>query len=116
MDKGLATRGYKPEPGERNFEGFVKNNVPLDKETTLHTNSPGFNTSPKNADGQFKRFGADSHGGLSPHVHQPTRKVNPKTGEIFGGQGRKTGDGGVTSRGKRDVTQLYQYLYNGKYR
>jgi RHS repeat-associated protein len=116
IDKGLATRGYKPEPGERTFEGFVKNNVPVDKETTLHTNSPGFNTSLKNADGQFKRFGTDSHGGLSPHVHQPTRNVNPKTGEIFGGQGRKTGDGGVTSPGKRDVTQLYQYLFNGKYR
>jgi hypothetical protein len=50
-DKGLATRGYKPEPGERTFEGFVKNNVPVDKEITLHTNSPAFNTSPKNADG-----------------------------------------------------------------
>ncbi|WP_412860550.1 hypothetical protein [Cytobacillus horneckiae] len=112
-DKGLATRGYKPKPGERTFEGFVKNNVPVDKETSLHTNSPGFNTSPQNANGQFKRFGTDSHGGLSPHVHQSTRNVNPKTGEIFGGQGRKTGNGGVTPPGKRDVTQLYQYLYNG---
>lgn len=23
-DKGQATRGYKPEPSERTFEGFVK--------------------------------------------------------------------------------------------
>jgi hypothetical protein len=45
-----------------------------------------------------------------------TRNVNPKTSGIFGGQGRKTGDGGVTSPGIRDVSQLYEYLYSGKYR
>ncbi|HWO53834.1 MAG TPA: RHS repeat-associated core domain-containing protein, partial [Paenibacillus cookii] len=115
--KGLETKGYKPQPGERTFEGYVKKNVPADKETTLHTNSKGFNNNSRgsNPDGQFKRFGTDSHAGLSPHVHQPTRNVN-KNGEIFGGQGSKTQGGGVTSPGKKDVSQLYDYLNNGKYR
>ncbi|MGG4147628.1 polymorphic toxin-type HINT domain-containing protein, partial [Paenibacillus algorifonticola] len=117
MGKGLETRGYKPQPGERTFDGYVNKNVAADKETTLHTNSKGFNNNSRgsNPDGQFKRFGSDSHAGLSPHVHQPTRNVN-KNGETFGGQGSKTQGGGVTIPGKNDVSQLYDYLNNGKYR
>ncbi|WP_426333402.1 RHS repeat domain-containing protein [Paenibacillus silvae] len=114
---GLETRGYKPQPGERTFDGYVKNNVPVDKETTLHTHSKGFNNNSRgsNPEGQFKRYGSDSHAGLSPHVHQPTRNVN-KNGEIFGGQGSKTQGCGVIRPNKKDVGQLYDYLNNGKYR
>jgi hypothetical protein len=114
---GLENRGYKPQPGERTFDGYVKNNVPVDKETTLHTHSKGFNNNSRgfNPEGQFKRYGSDSHAGLSPHVHQPTRNVN-KNGEIFGGQGSKTQGGGVIRPNKKDVGQLYDYLNNGKYR
>ncbi|WP_429374587.1 RHS repeat domain-containing protein [Paenibacillus sp. DS2015] len=85
--KGLETRGYKPQGDERTFEGYVKKNVPANKETTLHTQSKGFNNNSKgtNPEGQFKRYGIELHAGLSPHVHQPTRHVN-KNGEIFGGK------------------------------
>jgi hypothetical protein len=114
-DKGLAGRGYKPKAGERTFDGYVAKNVSKNNETKLFTKSKKFNTSKMNADGQFKRFGSGSHGGLSPHVHQPTRNV-AKNGEIYGGQGAKTRNGGVTKPGKRDVKQLYQYLKNKKYR
>ncbi|WP_368656643.1 RHS repeat-associated core domain-containing protein [Brevibacillus dissolubilis] len=67
-DKGLETRGYKPQGDERTLEGYVKKSVPSNKETTLHTKSKGFNNNSRNSnpDGQFKRFGTDSHGGLSP--------------------------------------------------
>ncbi|MBN3066333.1 hypothetical protein H5A21_20255 [Pectobacterium aquaticum] len=41
----------------------MKDHVSPDSETTLHTKSPGFNTGKKNKDGQFKRYGLDSHGG-----------------------------------------------------
>jgi hypothetical protein len=118
LGKGLEGRGYKPQPGERTFEGYVKDNVPLDKEVTLNTKSKGFNDNFRgaNEEGQFKRFGSDSHADISPHVHQPTRNVNKNTGEIFGGQGSKTQNGGVTKPGRNDISQLYDLMNNGKYR
>ncbi|PLR90026.1 hypothetical protein CVD25_20270, partial [Bacillus canaveralius] len=112
-DKGLASRGYKPSPGERTFEGFVNNNVPKTKETKLYTNSSDFNNVGSSG-GQFKRFGTDSHAGLAPHVHQPIRNVF--NGNIRGGVGSKTKNGGVAVPTRNDVKQLYDYLYNGKYR
>ena len=84
-------------------------------EVKLYTSSAGFNSNNGNIGGQFKRFGSDSHAGLSPHVHQPQRNVTP-TGDIYGGVGSKTSNGGVTSPGSKDVKQLYDYLNNGKYR
>ncbi|MBA0169554.1 hypothetical protein H0247_19540 [Pectobacterium sp. CFBP8739] len=93
----------------------MKDHVSPDSETTLHTKSPGFNTSKKNSDGQFKRYGLDSHGGISPHVHQPTRNISPKDGTIYGGQGTKTKNGEVTSPSNKDIKQLYDHIYNGKY-
>ncbi|UHA74516.1 hypothetical protein [Paenibacillus sp. 481] len=56
--KGLETRGYKAQAGERTFEGNVKKNVPADKETKLHTQSSGFNNVGQSG-GKFKRFGSD---------------------------------------------------------
>lgn len=112
-NKGLASRGYKPRPGERTFNGFVNNNVPKTKETKLYTNSSGFNNVGSSG-GQFKRFGTDSHAGIAPHVHKPMR--NLYNGNIRGGVGTKTKNGGVTSPTWHDVKQLYDYLYNGKYR
>ncbi|ONK25451.1 hypothetical protein BVE84_08260 [Streptococcus azizii] len=111
----LHSRGYKPQPGERTFEGYLKNNVPIDVEVKLHTDSADFNSNNGMVGGQFKRFGSDSHAGLSPHVHQPQRNVSP-TGDIYGGVGSKTSNGSVTSPGSKDVKQLYDYLNNGKYR
>ncbi|TVX93167.1 RHS repeat-associated core domain-containing protein [Paenibacillus agilis] len=111
--KGLASRGYKSRPGERTFEGFVNKNVPKTKETKLYTKSSGFNNVGSSG-GQFKRFGTDSHAGLAPHVHQPIRNV--KNGKIRGIVGTKTKNGGVTAPTRKDVKQLYDYAYNGKYR
>ncbi|BFH13658.1 hypothetical protein J6TS7_07010 [Paenibacillus dendritiformis] len=51
----------KPQSAERTFEGYVKNSVPIDKETKLFTNSPGF-SNVGNPGGEFKRFGSDSQG------------------------------------------------------
>lgn len=114
--QGFSPKGYNPKPGERTFEGYVKNNVPRDVETKLFTNSSDFNTNPKN-DGHFKRFGTkpDQHGIKGPHVHQPTRNVNPNNGVITGKPGKETKNGGVTVPGAKDVKQLYEYLENGKY-
>ena len=109
----LSERGYRPEPGERTIEGYVKNNS--NPEVSLHTDSPMFNNNNGNIGGIFKRFGAESHGGVSPHVHQPIRNVNPKNGNIYGSVGSKTANGGVTSPTAKDVKQLYEYLVNGKY-
>ena len=113
---GFSPHGYNPKPGERTLDGYVRNNVPADVETKLYTGSSGFNTSTKNIDGQFKRFGTDGHSSQLPdvHVHQPTRNVAPD-GTIYGGQGTKTGNGGVTLPNSKDVKQLYEYLNNGKY-
>lgn len=107
--------GASPTPGSRTNEGFMKDHVSPDSETTLHTKSPGFNTGKKNKDGQFKRYGLDSHGGISPHVHQPTRNISPKDGTIYGGQGTKTKNGEVASPSNKDIKQLYDHVYNGKY-
>ncbi|MCL1924194.1 MAG: hypothetical protein FWF50_01260, partial [Defluviitaleaceae bacterium] len=111
----LSRRGYVPKPGERTFDGFVKNNVSPNKEVTLNTNSAGFNNNNGNIGGQFKRIGADTHAGLKPHVHQPIRNVAPN-GNIHGQVGSKTSNGGVTSPGPRDIRHLYDFLFNGKYR
>ncbi|OPX42547.1 tRNA(Glu)-specific nuclease WapA precursor [Ruminiclostridium hungatei] len=113
----LSGRGYRPQPGERTLEGFVKNNVTPEAEIGLYTKSAGFNNNSITGVGeQFKRFGANpQHGINGPHVHQPTRGVNAKTGEIYGSQGSKTANGGVTSPSTKDVKQLYDYIFNGKY-
>lgn len=55
LDKGLASRGYKPSSGERSFVGFVKNNVSIEKET-LYTKSPKFNSVNGDVPSHFKRF------------------------------------------------------------
>ncbi len=105
----LHNRGYKPQPGERTLEGYVSD-AAKEKEIGLNTNSTGFDmTGPK----QFKRFGADSHAGISPHVHQPIRNSTPKGPR--GTTGSKTKNGGVTSPSPKDVKQLYDHLNNGKY-
>ncbi|MBD7912105.1 RHS repeat-associated core domain-containing protein [Clostridium cibarium] len=111
----IINKGYKPQPGERTLEGFIKNNVSADAEVGLYTKSPGFNNNSKGIGGQFKRIGVDEHAGLSPHVHQPTRNVAPN-GNIYGNTGRLTSNGGVTSPTELDVKQLYDYLFNNKYR
>jgi hypothetical protein len=92
----------------------MKDNVPIDKEIKLFTNSPGFNNV-GTPGGQFKRFGSDSHAGLAPHVHQPQRNVDP-SGNVRGSVGSKTKNGGVTPPTRDDVSQLYDCLKNGKYR
>ncbi len=107
-------RGYKPKPGERTLDGYVKNNVSTDAELSLSTNSSGFNNHDGITGGKFKRFGSEEHAGLSPHVHQPIRNEAPN-GNIYGSVGSKTSNGGVTSPTEKDVKQLYQYLNNGKY-
>ena len=106
------SKGYNPKPGERTIEGYVKKNA--NPEISLDTNSPGFNNNSKGTGGIFKRIGAEEHGGISPHIHQPQRNVAPN-GDIFGKVGSKTADGGVTLPGKKDIKQLYEYLENGKY-
>lgn len=113
-NKGLESRGYKPQPGERTREGYMNNNISPDREVTLHTKSPGFNNNKGNTGGQFKRYGVESHGGLSPHVHQPTRNVSPK-GDIYGSQGTKISNGDVTSPTNKDIKQLYLHFKEGRY-
>ena len=106
------SRGYHPKPGERTLKGYVNQHAA--PEIKLITNSSGFNNHDGVTGGEFKRFGADPHGGISPHVHQPRRNVKPN-GEIYGSVGTKTRNGGVTSPTPKDVKQLYEYLVNGKY-
>ena len=113
--RSLHARGYRPRLGERTFDGYVKNTVSIDTELKLYTNSPGFNSNNGVIGGQFKRFGSGSHGGLSPHVHQPQRNVAPN-GNIYGTVGSKTTNGGVTKPEAKDIKQLYDYTNNGKYR
>ena len=110
--KGFDSKGYFSQPGERTLDGYVKNNA--NPEISLKTSSPGFNNNNGNVGGVFKRFGAGSHGGASPHVHQPQRNVAPN-GNIYGAVGTKTFNGGVTSPSIKDVKQLYEFLNNGKY-
>lgn len=85
-------RGYKPKPGERTLDGYVKNNVSTDAELSLSTNSSGFNNHDGITGGEFKRFGSEEHAGLSPHVHQPIRNEAPN-GNIYGSVGSKTSNG-----------------------
>ncbi len=110
--QGFSSKGYNPQPGERTLDGYVRNNA--NPEISLTTQSPGFNNNNGNVGGVFKRFGAESHGGVSPHVHQPQRNVAPN-GSVYGSVGTKTSNGGVTSPSPKDVKQLYEYLNNGKY-
>lgn len=110
--QGFSNKGYNPKPGERTIDGYVKNNA--NPEISLHTNSAGFNNNNGNVGGDFKRYGAESHGGFSPHVHQPQRNVAPN-GNVYGSVGSKNANGGVTSPSAKDVKQLYEYLENGKY-
>ena len=110
--QGFSPNGYDPQPGERTLDGYVKNQA--SPEISLHTDSAGFNNNNGNVGGDFKRFGAEAHGGVSPHVHQPKRNVAPN-GNIYGTLGTKTANGGVTSPSTKDVKQLYEYLTNGKY-
>ena len=114
--QGFSKKGYFPKLGERTFEGYVNNNVPQNVETKLFTHSSGFNTNPRN-DGHFKRFGTEpnQHGIIGPHVHQPTRNINPNNGVITGKPGSKTKNDGVTVPRAKDIKQLYEYLENGKY-
>ena len=114
--QGFSKKGYFPKSGERTFEGYVNNNVPQNVETKLFTHSSGFNTNPRN-DGHFKRFGTEpnQHGIIGPHVHQPTRNINPNNGVITGKPGSKTKNDGVTVPRAKDIKQLYEYLENGKY-
>ena len=112
--QGFSNNGYNPQPGERTFEGYIRNNVSADAELSLHTNSAGFNNNNGNIGGNFKRFGVNSHAGISPHVHQPIRNAAPN-GNIYGGVGSKTANGGVTVPTRKDIKQLYDYLNNGKY-
>lgn len=51
---------------------------------------------------------------ISPHVHQPLRNTAPN-GNVYGSEGSKTTNGGVTSPSSKDFKQLYEYLINGKY-
>lgn len=111
--QGFSNKGYNPQPGERTLEGYVKQNA--NPEISLHTNSAGFNNNSGDIGGDFKRFGAESHGGVSPHVHQPQRNVSPN-GNIYGSVGTKTANRGVILPTAKDVKQLYEYLNNGKYR
>lgn len=104
-----------PPPGSRTREGFMNAHVSPDRETLLFTSSPGFNNNNGNVGGKFKRYGLDSHAGISPHVHQPTRNISPKDGSIYGGQGTKTSNGGITAPTNKDIKQLYDHVYNGKY-
>lgn len=108
----IDEKGYKPKPDQTTFEGYIKENVPLDVETKLKH----FNTNPKE-DGNFKRFGSKSnqHGIEGVHVHQPERNINHKNEIITGKPGSKTKNGGVSSPSKKDISQLYDYLNNNKY-
>ena len=38
----ITNKGYKPQPGERTIEGYVKNNAEI--EISLGTDSSGFNS------------------------------------------------------------------------
>lgn len=84
----FSDKGYNPKLGERTF------------------------------DGHFKRFGTEpnQHGIEGPHVHQPTRNINPNNGIITGKSDSKTKNGSVTVPEAKDIKQLYEYLINGKYR
>lgn len=115
--------GYKPPVEERTLEGFMNKNVSKEAEVKLYTRSTGFNNV-RHKDmgtkqyieegGQFKRFGTDLHAGLAPHVHYPIRNVIPGTGKVRGAQG-KTLNVDVFSPSKKDIKQLYDYLFNNKY-
>lgn len=108
-------KGYAPKPGERTLKGYVNNNVSSKSELSLKTNSAGFNKHDGSIGGTFKRFGVNSHGGISPHVHQPYVNIAPN-GNVYGNVYRSgIGIDRIWYPNTRDVKQLYQYLFNGKY-
>ena len=107
--RGYSSNGYYASTGERTIAGYVQNNAK--PEVSLSTNSVAYNNG---NGGVFKRIGADSHGGISPHVHQPIRNVAPN-GMVYDSLGTKTYNGGVTLPSAKDVKQLYEYINNGKY-
>ena len=84
-------------------------------ETNIYTNSSGFNSSNGDSTSPFKRYGLNSHGGVEPHVHHPKRNVSPKTGIVYGTPGRKTSNGEASLPTNKDIKNLYDHLYNGKY-
>ncbi|MBB5352681.1 RHS repeat-associated protein [Haloferula luteola] len=106
----LHTRGVRPAAGTRTLEGYVQQTA-AQAEVGLYTKSPGFDVTAGST--QFKRFGSGSHGGLSPHVHQPLRNMTPRGAR--GTTGTKTKNGGVTKPSRKDVKQLYDHVENGKY-
>ena len=108
---GTGSKGYNPSIGERTIVGYVKNNA--NPEVALYTKSSDFHNANGSSGGQFKRIGANSHGGLAPHVHQPVRNVTPN-GEIYGAVGKDVGIN-TFSPTQNDVKLLYEYLNNGKY-
>lgn len=114
--QGFSDRGYKPQLGERTFDGYVNNNVSKNAEVSLYTDAKGFNNI-GNAGGEFKRFGTvpGRHGIDGPHVHQPIRNVNPNTGDVRGGVFNPKKGVGVDIPNRTDIKHLYQYLVNGKY-
>ena len=112
----ISDKGYKPQPNERTFEGYVKNNVSTNAEVKLRTDSAGFNNHNGETGGTFKMFGSNSHGDIEPHVHQPYRNVSP-TGAVYGGTASgKIGAGWIDTPNNADIKHLYQYLENGMYR
>ena len=108
-------KGYTPTPGERTLNGYVNQNVSPKAEIKLRTNSAGFNSHDGVTGGVFKRFGVNSHGGISPHVHQPYMNTAPN-GNVYGNVYRSNvGIGRIWYPDTRDIKQLYQYIVNGKY-
>ena len=116
LNTNIDEKGYRPKPGERTLEGFVNNHVSQEAEVSLYTNSKSFNNV-KAGSSEFKRFGSKPglHGIKGSHVHQPIRNCRPN-GEIHTTLGRKTKDGSVGSPTKKDVSQLYDHLFNEKYK
>ncbi len=114
--QGFSKKGYFPKPGERTFEGYVEEWVPIDAELSLYTKSKEFNNV-GNIGGEFKRFGTKvgRHGIVGVHVHQPIRNVNLKTGEIRGGVLNPKKGIGMDSPKRLDIKQLYQFFFNEKY-
>ena len=111
--KGFEDKGYSPLPGERTVSGYLNQ---LKKEESLLTSSPKFNNV---IDGAvpFKRIGKGTHGGIYPHVHYPSRNINPKTGNIYGEpyKGSNVEPNKIWYPTNKDIKQLYEFFNNRKY-